>query len=200
MRRSNNSTHERILQHGLDLLSETGLSGVTLGVLAEQVGMSKSGLFAHFRSKEEVQIALLQQTTEIAALHVVAPAMSHAEGLPRLRALVQHWFGWTTRAGLRGGCPIAAAMFELDDMEGPVREKVLALEAEWRSLLIGLVQQAIDLHQLRSDLDGEQFVWELGGIYLSHHVSRRFLQAPDADERAHIAFEALLARALPPER
>jgi len=179
-------------------MSQSGLEGVTLGVLADQVGMSKSGLFAHFRSKEEVQIRLLEHMAEVGAVHIIAPSMKEPEGLPRLRALVKHWFGWASRAGLPGGCPVAAGLFEFDDVEGPVRDKILEMEAEWRGLLTRTVTEARSLRHLRSDLDIAQFVWELCGIYLSHHVAQRFLKSPDANRRAQIAFDALLARAAPP--
>jgi AcrR family transcriptional regulator len=191
------ATRERILQQGLELMSREGMSGVTLGQMADRVGMSKSGLFAHFRSKDEVQIGLLEHMGRVAASHVIEPAMAAPEGLPRLEALVGLWFGWSEKAGLPGGCPVAAAMFELDDVESPVRDKVAAMEAEWRGLLEGLVRAAVDLGHLRPDLDVEQFVWELCGIYLSHHVSHRFLRRPDADSRAWTAFEALRERATP---
>lgn len=179
-------------------MSQSGLAGVTLGVLAAQVGMSKSGLFAHFRSKEEVQISLLGHMAEFATANIVQPAMTAEEGLPRLQALVHNWLGWAQRAGLPGGCPVAAGLFEFDDVEGPVRAKILAMESEWRGLLSLLVQQSIAQEHLRQDLDVEQFVWELCGIYLSHHAAHRFLRAVDADSRANTAFEALLERALPP--
>jgi AcrR family transcriptional regulator len=189
------TTREKILRHGLDLLSQSGLSGVTLGVLAQDVGMSKSGLFAHFRSKDEVQIALLEHTAEVANRHVILPALQAPEGLPRLKALIDNWLGWSTKAGLRGGCPVAAALFELDDSEGAVREKVVEMESRWRGLLTGLVKDAVQLGHLRRDLDVDQFVWELCGIYLSHHASRRFLRDARSDRRANIAVEALLNRA-----
>ena len=191
------TTRERILQQGLALMSQAGLAGVTLGQLAEQVGMSKSGVFAHFRSKEDVQIGLLEHMAQIASAHVVHPALSVAEGLPRLEALVHNWLGWAKRAGLPGGCPVAAGMFELDDVEGPVREKILAMEGQWRGLLKQLVRQAIDHGHLSADLDVDQFVWELCGIYLGHHAAHRFLRDADADDRAHTAFAALLERARP---
>jgi AcrR family transcriptional regulator len=194
------STRERILDQGLALISQAGLEGVTLGVLADQVGMSKSGLFAHFKSREEVQVSLLEHTAEVGAKHIVAPAMSVPEGLPRLKALVKNWFGWAPRAGLPGGCPVAAGMFEFDDVESPVRDKIEEMEAEWRKLLTGVVQQAAALGHLRSNLDSDQFVWELCGIYLSHHAAQRFLKSPDADRRAQTAFAALLERASPPMR
>jgi AcrR family transcriptional regulator len=191
------STRERILDQGLALMSQYGIEGVTLGVLADQVGMSKSGLFAHFRSKEEVQISLLEHTAEVAESHIIVPSMKEPEGLPRLKALVRNWFGWAPRAGLPGGCPVAAGLFEFDDIEGPVRNKILEMEAEWRGLLTKTVKEASSLGQLRTDLDVAQFVWELFGIYLSHHAAQRFLKSPDADRRARTAFDALLERAAP---
>lgn len=182
---------------GVAQLSTEGLSGVSLGSLAERVGMSKSGLFAHFRSKEDVQIQLLEHTARLAHSCFVAPALAEPEGLPRLQAIAGHWFGWAQRAGLPGGCPVAAGLFELDDVSGPVRDKLVALEAEGRGFMEEIVRQAVHLEHLRSDTDAVQFVWELCGIYLSHHVSCRFLHQPDADERAQSAFDALVARFLP---
>jgi len=194
------STRQRILREGLGLMSQSGLNGVTLGVLADQVGMSKSGLFAHFRSKEDVQIELLNHMTEFVAEHVIRPAMTAPEGLPRLRALVRNWFGWAQRAGLPGGCPVAAGLFEFDDVEGRVRNKILELEAAWRHTLVQLVERAVELGQLRRDLDVDQFVWELCGIYLGHHAAHRFLRSADADARAQTAFQALLDRAIASRR
>jgi len=191
------STRERILDQGLALMSQSGLEGVTLGLLADQVGMSKSGLFAHFRSKEEVQISLLEHTAVVGAARIIAPSMKEPAGLPRLKALVKNWFGWAPRAGLPGGCPVAAGLFEFDDIDGPVRNKILEMEAEWRGLLTKTVKEASALGHLRTDLDVAQFVWELCGIYLSHHAAQRFLKSPDADRRAKTAFESLLARSLP---
>src|SRR5438093_1429586 len=133
------STRERILSRGLALMSQSGLNAVTLGVLAEQVGMSKSGLFAHFRSKESVQVELLAHLAEFARTHIVDPAMRAEEGLPRLREVVRHWFGWAQRAGLPGGCPVAAGFFEFDDVEGAVRSRILEIEGQWRRLLMELV-------------------------------------------------------------
>jgi AcrR family transcriptional regulator len=192
------ATRQRILDSGLDLMSEVGVSGVTLGVLAADIGLSKSGLFAHFRSKEALQIALLRQTAQAAGAAVVTPAMEAPPGLRRLGALVRLWLGWTARAGLRGGCPVAAALFELDDLDGEVRAEVVAMEAHWRGLLAQLTRDAVARGELRADLDVEQFIWELCGIYLSHHASSRFLRDPQADQRAASAFRDLLSRSEPP--
>ena len=197
MSETGQARREQILNHGLNLLGEVGLSGITLGLLAADVGMSKSGLFAHFRSKEAVQIALLRQMAHVANASVVAPALRAGSGLPRLTTLVEHWLGWTSKAGLRGGCPVAAALFELDDVEGEVREEVLAMERRWRGLLGQLTREVVEHGAFCRDLDVEQFVWELCGIYLSHHASNRFLRDPRSDSRARSAFAALLCRAQP---
>ena len=194
------STRERILSRGLAIMSQSGLGGVTLGVLADQVGMSKSGLFAHFQSKEQVQLELLRHSGEFARARVIDPAMTAKPGLPRLKALIHNWFGWAQRAGLPGGCPVAAGLFEFDDVEGAIRDQILAMEREWRTLVTQLVREAIDLGHLRRDLDVEQFIWELSGIYLGHHAAHRFLRSPDADRRAETALHALFARALPRAR
>lgn len=122
MAKKTESTHQRILGRGLEIVSERGLSAVTLGGLADRAEMSKSGLFAHFRSKEYLQIELLRTAEEAIGREVVTPAMEAPEGLPRLRALVGRWLGWAARSGLPGGCPLYGAAFEFDDTEGPVRD------------------------------------------------------------------------------
>ncbi|MGH7074976.1 MAG: TetR/AcrR family transcriptional regulator [Stellaceae bacterium] len=186
------NSRTRLLKAGLDMLSQDGLSGLSIGRVAEAAGLSKSGLFAHVRSKEQLEIELLDAGTELARQTVVAPAMQAAPGLTRLRALIDHWLGWSTRAGLGGGCPVAAALFELDDRPGPVRDHVATLEQHWRGLLASLTTEAVARGELRQNLDVEQFVWELCGIYLSHHAASRFLRDPLAEERARRAVDALI--------
>lgn len=187
-------TRARLLEAGLHSLSAAGLPGVTVGRLADAVGLSKSGMFAHFGSKTCLEIALLDEAARVATEHVVEPVQAWPEGLPRLRALLTNWLGWSTRAGLPGGCPFAAALFELDDLEGEVRDHAAALELHWRNLLRSLVVRGIELEQVRPDADADQIVWELCGIYLSHHASVRFQRDPAADDRAWAAIEALLGR------
>jgi AcrR family transcriptional regulator len=121
-------TPERIPDEGLSLLTQAGLGGVTLGVLAEQAGMSKSGLFAHFKSKDEVQIGFLEHTLKVGAREFYRSGDARDRGMPRLKALMKQWLGSSKRAGLPSGCPIAAAMFQLDDVEGPVRDWIQGQE------------------------------------------------------------------------
>jgi AcrR family transcriptional regulator len=191
------STHRRILGRGLEIVSERGLTGVTLGDLAGRAALSKSGLFAHFRSKEELQVELLRTAEAAVRREVVTPAMEAPAGLPRLRALMSRWLGWASRSGLPGGCPLYSAAFEFDDVDGPVRDYLTQSKREWEGMLEGLVREAMTLGHLRGDLDAAQFVWQLDGIYLAHHVSQRLMRDPDADTRADVAFEALIASSRP---
>jgi AcrR family transcriptional regulator len=197
-------TKDRIIAEGLDLLTRNGFAGVTLGVLAQQTGMSKSGLFAHFGSKSEVQLRLLDESMLVATTTIFEPAMKSPVGLPRIRAVFERWLGWTTKAGLHGGCPVVGGFFEFDDAEfddaaldDPVRQRLAAIEAQWRRFLVDLTSAAIDSVHLKAGLDIDQFVWEMAGIYLSHHVSYRFTRDPRATERALTAFEGLVSRSCP---
>lgn len=190
------ATKERIVREGVELLSRGGFAGVTLGVLAQQTGMSKSGLFAHFKSKDEVELALLEETTRLGFANFVQPALRSRAGLRRLRAVMRGWLGWTEKAGLGGGCPVAAGLFELDDApeENPARRQLAGMEKRWREQLMQLVREAIASGELRRGLDVEQFVFEMCGIYLSHHASHRFMRDAKALARAEKAFESLVER------
>ncbi len=200
MAKKQTNTSEKLLEFGLNLMSQEGLSGVTLGRLAQQAGISKSGVFAHFSSKTAVELALLEYAQRFSAPRVLEPTLRAAPGIARVRALVENWFGWARRAGLPGGCPVAAAMFELDDVESPVRDKVFEMQDNWSRTLLAIVSEAVELGEFRAGLDVEQFVFELCGIYLNHHVTSRFVRHPKADQLAQRAVESLLSRSLPDAR
>lgn len=187
-------TKEKLLRIGLDQVSVEGISGITLGQLATASGLSKSGLFAHFRSKKQLQIEILDESAQLAQKNVVDPAMREDKGLPRIKALVKLWLGWYQDAGLKGGCPVAAVLFELDDIDSDIRKHAKVLEAQWHELLCQLVSEAVAMRHLSTNTDVEQFVWELCGIYLAHHSSSRFRCDKDADRRAERAFENLVDR------
>jgi AcrR family transcriptional regulator len=192
------NTYDRLVDSGLKIGSTVGIRGVTLGNLATDAGLSKSGLFAHFGSKDDLQIALFNHAKALAGRTVAEPAFRQPEGLARLRALIDNWFGWTGRADLPGGCPFAAAAFEFDDLEGGVRDYVVSAHQEWVGLLEALTQDAVTTGEFRHDLDVEQFVWELHGIYLSNHVSQRLLKDPKAKERRRTAVDRLVSEATTP--
>jgi AcrR family transcriptional regulator len=187
-------TRDRASAIALAMATESGLAGLTIATVADRAGLSKSGLFAHFGSKEALQLEVLTAATELAEEIVIAPCRREPPGRTRLRAFVRLWMGWTTRAGLPGGCPFAAAVFELDDYDGPVREHVETTLRGIHSFITSMVHEAIELGELRPDTDADQVAWELGAIYLGHHVASRFLRDPDAEARASAAVDALLAR------
>ena len=130
-------TLQRILQEGLELASLQGLAGVSLAPLADRAKLSKSGLFAHFRSKEALQLKLLETAEALFKSEVIEPARAAPQGLARLEALFERWLGWSGRAGLPGGCPFAAAATDYDDRDGPVRERLVASQREWIGILRG---------------------------------------------------------------
>jgi AcrR family transcriptional regulator len=188
-------TFDRLVRSGVSIGSAVGISRVTMGDLATEAGLSKSGLFAHFGSKAELQIALFAFAKSLARHTVADPAFTAPIGLRRLRALIDNWFGWARQAELPGGCPFASAAFEFDDVEGPVRDSVVSAHHEWVGLLEALTRDAVSTGELRFDLDVEQFVWELHGIYLSHHVSDRLLRDPRAENRRRVAVDRLVGDA-----
>jgi AcrR family transcriptional regulator len=130
-----NSTRDKIVDATLDVLSVSGFSRLTLSVIAKRVGMSKSGLFAHFESKDDLACAVLQRMTNVWNENVVRPSSKLEAGLPRLSGYVVHWLGWPSKAGLGGGCPLAAALFELDDLPGPIRTSLAEREKQWREAI-----------------------------------------------------------------
>ena len=189
------TTRERILDEAIAVASVDGVTGLTLGRLAESVGMSKSGLFAHFRSKEELQVQLLEQTFERFRARVIEPALRAPRGEPRVRALFDGWLRWAGDPALPGGCLIMQASAELDDQPGPARDRLVEAQRDWRDFITDAARRAIDAGHFRADLDPELFAFQFQGIAFSCHMATRLLRDPSADARARQAFEALLADA-----
>jgi AcrR family transcriptional regulator len=187
-------TRAAILDAALRLVSKAGLDGLTIGTLAEVTGMSKSGLFAHFGSRDELLLAVLAhgqaQFTEV----VFQPAMAKPRGLPRLRAMFVNWLDWTESAELPGGCPMIGGAAEFDDKPGPVRDMLAGGQRTWIETLKRAVRQAIDERQLAADADPEQIAFEMFGIALVVHHHRRLLGYRKARERALAALDSLFHR------
>jgi AcrR family transcriptional regulator len=183
-------TREAILGHALDLASVVGLEGLSIGALASHSGLSKSGLFAHFGSKEALQLATLKAASNTFVAEVMAPARAKPQGVERLRAIFENWLAWTERHD--GGCLFVTAAVELDDRSGPARDYLVGMQRSWLSALARQATHAARQGELRADLDGEQFAFEMYGIYLGYHNARRLQRDPDAQRRARIAFDALL--------
>jgi AcrR family transcriptional regulator len=185
-------TRQTILDEAFALASNIGVGGLSIGMLAERTRMSKSGLFAHFGSKEELQLAVLREAQQRFADVVLRPAFRQPRGLARLRAIVVNWLDWTRVANLPGGCVINAAAAEFDDQPGPLRDEVRNGLLALRRTLVDTVAKAVSTGELRPDTDAEQFAFELEGIYQVTQQSRRLLDDPEADRRALVAFDRLV--------
>ena len=188
-------TREAILSEAVELAAVSGLSGVTIGTLASLTGMSKSGLFGHFGSKEALQIDTLGAAADQFAEVVVRPALQEPAGIPRIRALFDRWIQWSVRFHADGGCLFVAASIELDDQPGPTRDFLVEKQREWVDVLARSAARAVEVGAFRSNLDPDQFAYELHCVYLGFHHARRLLRDPHAEKRARAAFESLIERA-----
>ncbi|WP_433285032.1 TetR/AcrR family transcriptional regulator [Pseudonocardia sp. CA-142604] len=186
------ATREAILDEAGHLARQVGLAGLTIGSLATRTGMSKSGLFAHFGSKESLQLDVLDHATERFTTEVVRPALTAPRGEPRVRALFDRWLAWDSA---EGGCPLVAAAFELDDQPGPVRERLVRDQHAWFDTLATMATICVAEGHFRSDIDPRQFAQDVEGVMLAFHVASRLLADPDAAARAHRGLETLLAAA-----
>jgi AcrR family transcriptional regulator len=193
-------TRTLILNDALAVAAEVGLEGLSIGALAGRLGLSKSGLFAHFGSKEDLQLATLRHSQERFERTVFRPALALPRGLPRLRALFENWLGWIARTERPGGCVILAASVEYDDRPGPVREALVAGQRELRGALAKAVRLAIEEGHLLPDTDPWQVVFELMGIVLAVHHDRGLFDDPRALDRARKAFDRLVAAHAPAQR
>jgi AcrR family transcriptional regulator len=187
-------TRAAILDAALRIVSKAGLDGLTIGTLADATGMSKSGLFAHFGSREELLLAVLAHGQAEFTEVVFQPAMEKPRGLPRLKAMFTNWLDWTESAELPGGCPMIGGATEFDDKPGPVRDMLAGGQRTWIETLKRTVRQAIDEDQLPGGTDPEQIAFEMFGIALVVHHHRRLLGYPKARARALAALEKLLSR------
>ncbi|MEM8710576.1 MAG: TetR/AcrR family transcriptional regulator [Planctomycetota bacterium] len=185
-------TRAAILQAGLEVASAEGLEAITIGRLADRVGLSKSGLFAHFQSKEQLQVEVLGHGREAFIQSVVVPALQAPRGEPRLRQLMHNWLGWNWSEESRGGCVFLQAAAEYDDREGPVRDVLVQTQRDLLEFLIGGAQLCVDEGHLRKDTDPKQFAFELFALVMAHHFHIRLLEDPTAPERTQAGFERLM--------
>ena len=192
-------THEAILRKATELASVEGVTGLTIGRLAAALGVSKSGLYAHFGSKEQLQLETIQAAAEIMLREVMAPAMEAPAGLARLEAACAAYLSYVERRVFPGGCFFAGLIPEMDGRSGPVRESTVAVAGEWTGWLRGLAADARDRGELRSDVDVAQLVFELdASMEMANHHS--MLGDPDAIDRGRRATTAALDRARAPSR
>jgi len=186
-------TKAAIVEAALGLAAQIGLEGLSIGALAEITGMSKSGVFAHFGSREELQITVIREYHERFEREVFYPALQAPRGIPRLQALFDNWMLRTTTE-IDSGCIYISGAVEFDDRAGPVRDALVSTVTTWQTAVRRAVEQAQEEKHLAREVDPMQIAFEIHGLILALHYEARFLKVPGAAERARQGFARILER------
>ena len=188
-------TKAAIVEAALGLASQIGLEGLSIGALAEVTGMSKSGVFAHFGSREELQISVIREYHDRFESEVFYTALSCARGLPRLQSLFDNWMQRTTTE-IDSGCIYISGAVEFDDRSGAVRDALEQSMKTWLGAVKRAVTLGIEEGHLSEKTDPKQVVYEIHGLILALHYEARFLKSPRSMDRARTGFQHLLQRYL----
>ena len=186
-------TKAAIVDAALGLATQIGLEGLSIGALAEVMQMSKSGVFAHFGSREELQISVVREYHARFEEEVFYPAINAPRGLPRLRMLFDNWMKRTS-VEIDSGCIYISGAVEFDDRPGPVRDALVDTVRTWHSAMKRAIAQAKHEGHLNADVDEDQTLFEIHGLILALHYEARFLRTPESIARAHRGFDHILAR------
>ena len=191
-------TKAAIVDAALGLATQIGLEGLSIGALAEVMQMSKSGVFAHFGSREELQISVVREYHTRFEDEVFYPALEAPRGLPRLRQLFGNWMKRTS-VEIDSGCIYISGAVEFDDRPGPVRDALASSVSTWLAAMQRAVELAIKEQHLRADTDAVQMRFEIHSLILALHYEARFLRSPGSLQRALDAFEGIVLRYSPAE-
>ncbi len=186
-------TKAAIVEAALGLATHIGLEGLSIGALADVMGMSKSGVFAHFGSREELQISVIHEYHQRFEQEVFYPALKAERGLARLRAMFAHWMQRSS-IEIDSGCIYISGAVEFDERTGPVRDALAESVATWHAAMRRGIEQSKDLGELRADVDADQMLFEIHGLILALHYEARFLKTPGSLHRAITGFDNILAR------
>jgi len=189
--RKGEQTRAAILDAALQCASREGLEGLTIGILADRMGMSKSGVFAHFGSREDLQIEVLRLYHQQFEQEVFYPSLHEPRGLPRLESLFARWIARVSLE-IASGCIYISGAVEYDDRPGAIRDQLVEMVRVWQVALHRAAQQAIDETHLRADTDPQQLVFEMYGLVLALHHDARFIRRPGSVERAQAGFARLI--------
>jgi AcrR family transcriptional regulator len=192
-------TRQEILAVAVQIASAEGLEDLTIGRLAEELGMSKSGLFAHFGSKEDLQLATIETAREIFIAEVINPALSAEHGLPRLYALFESWISYMERGVFRGGCFFDSVAVEFDGRPGPIRDRIFTLMNAWFDGLVEEVRRAQSNAQLISDIEPAQLAFEFQALGLAVNWAHQLLGDEQAFDRARAAMHRFLGHLATPK-
>lgn len=187
-------TRALILGEAVALASQVGIEGLTIGVLADRLKLSKSGLFAHFASREGLQLAVVEAAQADFVARAIKPALTEPRGLPRLRRLFDLWLANLDLPERPGGCPLLAAAVEFDDQPGPIRDRLAEGHRHLLATLARASAQAVECGHLAADTDAEQLAFELFGLVLAAHHHLRLLGDGTALARARRGFAARIER------
>jgi AcrR family transcriptional regulator len=190
-------TREKIVEHAFRLATRDGLAGLTVGTLAADLNLSKSGLFAHFGSKEDLQIAVLHAAATRFEDVVMRDAFRAPRGIPRLQKLFDNWLRWMTDPAHPGGCVFVAAAAELDDKPGRARDYLVASQKQLLTAITKAAELAIDVGHFGRGVDCEQFAFDMYGIVLAFNHARRLMHDRSAEARARAAFNRLVVSSTP---
>jgi AcrR family transcriptional regulator len=185
-------TKAAIVDAALQLATQIGLEGLSIGALAEATQMSKSGVFAHFGSREELQISVIREYHQRFEAEVFYPALQAPRGLPRLKALFDNWMKRTS-VEIDSGCIYISGAVEFDDRTGPVRDALASSVQTWLAAMRRAVVQACEEGHLQAGIDPDQLLFEIHGLILALHYEARFLRSPGSIERALRGFDNILA-------
>ena len=185
-------TRDTILSEATYIASIIGLEALTLGKLASAVEMSKSGLFAHFKNKEKLQMDVLKDVTKKFVEKVIKPSMKVSNGEPRISEIAKNWIAWTNAKFMPGGCLFVTATIEYDDRLGPTRDLIVKNQKLWINFISDVARQAINEGHFHKNLDTELFAFEFQSIFQSYHYASRLLIDPKAEKRAWIMLDKLL--------
>ena len=184
------ATRETIIDRALDIVRSDGFEGLSIGGIATAANMSKSGVFAHFGSREDLQLAVLDAAAQRFTEQVFLPALRERRGLPRLQAIAQRWMKWLRSE--QGGCPMVSAAIEYDDRPGPIRDRVVQYQTRLRKELARAIGMAVETGELRADTEPDQLAFEMFGIELALHHDSRLFGFDETIERSERAFERLI--------
>jgi AcrR family transcriptional regulator len=189
------STRQEILRIAMDIASAEGLEGLSIGRLATELQMSKTGIFAHFGSKEQLQLATIDAAKQVFLAQVVQPAVRHSRGIPRLRAMLESWIGYVERIVFRGGCFFAAASAEFDSRHGPVRDEIASLTKTWLVALQDEIAFARSSKAMRASVDPVQLAFELHAYVQEANWAFKLFNDRSAFSRARRAIASRIALA-----
>jgi AcrR family transcriptional regulator len=189
------NTRRAILRRAMQIASVEGLEGLSLAGLAADLNMSKSGLFAHFGSKEELQLSTLRAARRVFSDEAIAPVIDAPEGVRRLSALLSTWFGYITTDTFAGGCLLMQAAAEFDGRPGPVRDMIAETMSMFMELLVAQAHEALERGELEPDTDPVQLVWELHAYGLALNWDHQLYGGVTASDRARLALQSRLAAA-----